>query len=233
MSDKYTDKQRAILARSSKKETAYNYNNAVDLDISTLRSWLTWVVDNHNYIAEQLKDLSYLPFHDPITAQTYPTGLSNCTLTATQWINPKQPIGRAQTIIDNGRKYGYVQIPEEYIAPGDLVIVTNPNNNHHHTMLVDGFTQGEQNHKFMGKNYILPDDHPLVRYSNGSTHPSGYRQYVGLLEYIDNSHGKTDIKYYRHYDPGTSEVLLPEIVVTPKSAIFTNNRITTNYRPNK
>lgn len=36
------------------------------------------------------------------------------------------------------------------------------------------------------------------------------------MEYIDNSEGKTDVKYYRHYDPGSNEVLLPEIVITPK-----------------
>ena len=40
------------------------------------------------------------------------------------------------------------------------------------------------------------------------------------MEYIDNSHGKTDVKYYRHYDPGTNRVLLPEVVVTPKGNYF-------------
>lgn len=36
------------------------------------------------------------------------------------------------------------------------------------------------------------------------------------MEYIDNSDGKTNVRYFRHYDPGTNEVLLSEIVVTPK-----------------
>ncbi len=29
---------------------------------------------------------------------------------------------------------------------------------------------------------------------------------------------KTIVRYYRHYNPGTNEVLLPEIVVTPKGS---------------
>lgn len=123
---------------------------------------------------------------------------------------------RAQTIIDEGNKYGYVEIPESHLLPGDLAIATNPSNNAHHTMLVSGFTNSQQKHTFQGKDYILPPDHPLVRYSNGTTHPSGYRKSVGLMEYIDNSDGKTNVRYFRHYDPGTNEVLLSEIVVTPK-----------------
>lgn len=145
-----------------------------------------------------------------------PTAQSNCTLTATQWIDPTTPISRAETIIKDGKKYGYVEIPESHLRPGDLAIATNPSNNSHHTMLVHGFTTQQQPHTFNGKDYILPKDHPLVRYSSGTTHPSGYRRTVGLMEYIDNSEGKTDIKYYRHYSPGEYEVLLPEIVVTPK-----------------
>lgn len=212
MADPLSPKQKAILRRSSTGQTASNYSDAVDQN--------TWIgtIDNIGLgkagdaavqAADYVSDFIF-------GKKKIPTAQSNCTLTATQWVNPNTPISRAETIINDGNRYGYVEIPESHLLPGDLAIATNPSNNAHHTMLVSGFTQNQQKHNFQGKDYILPADHPLVRYSNGTTHPSGYRKAVGLMEYIDNSEGKTDVKYYRHYDPGSNEVLLPEIVITPK-----------------
>ena len=214
MPDYLSPKQRLILKRSLAGTTAGNYDEALDGDISPLRATITRAIDSEK--AEG--DYIYLTSdgYVPNIAKIIPTRLSNCTLTATQWVNPKAPLMRAQTIIDNGNKYGYVEIPESHLLPGDLAIATNHSNNAHHTMLVCGFTNKPQKHTFQRKNYVLPAEHPLVRYSNGTTHPSGYRKSVGLMEYIDNSDGKTDVRYYRHYDPGTNAVLLPEIVVTPK-----------------
>ena len=206
-----TPKQRAILERSQAQKTASNYSDAVDQN--------TWIkpfkeigLGSHGDAAVRAADcISNFLFGKKVI----PTAESNCTLTATQWVNPKFPISRAETIIKDGHKYGYVEIPESQLAPGDLVIATNPTDNSHHTMLVSGFTDKQQNHTFQGKDYVLPPDHPLVRYSNGTTHPSGYRRSVGLMEFIDNGDGKTDIKYYRHFSPDQKKVLLPEIVVTP------------------
>lgn len=214
MADYLSPKQKAILKRSQSSETASNYSDAVDQN--------TWIgtIDNvrlggaGNTAVQAADYVSNFLFGN----KKIPTAQSNCTLTATQWVNPNVPISRAETIINDGAKYGYAKIPEAHILSGDLAIATNPSNNAHHTMLVHGFTKGQQNHTFQGKNYILPPDHPLVRYSNGTTHPSGYRKSVGLMEYIDNSDGKTNVRYFRHYDPGTNEVLLPEIVVTPQGS---------------
>ena len=212
MADYLSPKQKAILKRSRSSKTASNYSDAVDQN-----TWIG-VIDSIGLgragdTAVQAADyVSNLLFGK----KKIPTAQSNCTLTATQWVNPKVPISRAETIINDGTKYGYVEIPEAHLLPGDLAVATNPSNNAHHTMLVYDFTKGQQNHTFQGKNYILPPDHPLARYSNGTTHPSGYRRSVGVMEYLDNSDGKTNVRYYRHYDPGTNEVLLPEIVVTPQ-----------------
>ena len=211
-------KQRAILKRSLSGTTAGNYDEALDGDISSFRAGVTREMDRQKAEEDYTYPTTDGPY--PNLFKLLPTGLSNCTLTATQWVDPKTPLMRAQTIIDDGNKYGYVEIPESHLLPGDLVIATNPFNNAHHTMLVHGFTNAPQEHTFLNKNYVLPKGHPLVRYSTGSTHPSSYRRSVGLMEYIDNSHGKTDVKYYRHYDPGTNRVLLPEVVVTPKGNYF-------------
>ena len=212
MGDYLTSKQKQILKRSSVKETASNYSTAVDQnswigDIKKvgLRNFGDVVVKNADYISNFL-----------FGKKTIPTMQSNCTLTATQWVNPNNPISRAETIIKEGNKYGYIEIPESHLRVGDLVIATNPNNNAHHTMLVSGFTNSQQKHNFCNKEYLLPKGHPLVRYSTGTTHPSGYRKDIGLLEYTDNSDGKTNLKYYRHYNPNQKEVLLPTVIVTPK-----------------
>ena len=215
MPDYLSPKQRSILKRSLAGTTAGNYHEALDGNIPVFRAGITKLIDKGKVEGNYTYPIPNGIF--PNIFKFLPTGLSNCTLTATQWVNPKAPLMRAQTIIDNGNKYGYVEIPEAHLLPGDLVIATNPSNNAHHTMLVNGFTTKPQKHTFLGKNYVLPAGHPLVRYSTGTTHPSGYRESVGLMEYIDHSDGKTDVRYYRHYDPGTNEVLLPEIVVTPKN----------------
>lgn len=192
--------RKEILQRSESESVANNYSDAIDGDISETRDKVTTFLDNISHI---------------IGSKKIPTGVSNCTLTATQWINPKQPLMKAQTIIDNGNKYGYQEIPEYHLLPGDLVIATNPQNNAHHTMLVYDFVKVPYTHKFYDKEYNLPAGHPLVRYSTGTTHNSGYRTGLGLLEYLDNSEGKTSVKYYRYYNTDQKEVLLPELIVTP------------------
>jgi hypothetical protein len=57
-----------------------------------------------------------------------PTGLSNCTLTASQWINPNRPIGRAATIVTKPRENGFAQIGEEYLIPGTMIIASKDPN---------------------------------------------------------------------------------------------------------
>lgn len=223
-----SDKQKEILKRSQSSQTASNYSDAVDQNtwIGTLNHPLVRTISTFIPGGMPIAIRGGKAGDDAVQAADYvsnfifgkkkiPTAQSNCTLTASQWVNPKIPISRAETILKDGRKYGYIEIPESHLLSGDLVIATNPSNNAHHTMLVSGFTKNQQNHTFQGKDYVLPPDHPIVRYSNGTTHPSGYRRSVGLMEYIDNSDGKTDLKYYRHFKPGEKEVLLPEIVVTP------------------
>lgn len=184
-----------------KRKVASNYSDAVDTK-TLLSDWVIKGLDflNNNQLFHQM-------------GWKIPTGASNCTLSATQWVNPEIPISRADTIIKNGSKYGYYEIPEAHANKGDLVIATNPQNNAHHTMLIDGFVDRDQYHTFLGTNYFLPQDHPLVSYSTGTTQNTGYRNKIGLKEYLDNSHGKTDVKYYRHYNTPPTSVLLPELVV--------------------
>lgn len=145
------------------------------------------------------------------TGWSIPTGASNCTLSATQYVNPSTPISRADTILTNGEYYDYHEIPEDELIPGDLIIATNPDNKSHHTMIFTGRNKNPYSHEFLGKTYNIPANHPQVTYSTGTTDVSGIRSNIGLLEYLDNSHGKTDLRYFRYQKP----IMLPELVVTP------------------
>lgn len=221
------EKQRTTLQRSAQGTTASNYSDAVDLDISKAREnytigsdRLSVALKDYPRVAGIIRRGFNLVGKDYTKGDKLPTGLQNCTLTATGWICPEAPIGNANTILNDGLNYGYVQIPQEYALPGDLVIASNPDTGANHSMLLANLTSQPTTMTFYGDTYNIPEDHPIMRYSNGSTDPSGYRGYVPLAGYLANSGGKTQVNYYRHLDPGTGEVLLPPIEVTPQGNII-------------
>lgn len=188
-----------ILKRSEHPATASNYSKSVDS--------APWIKQLGSFGDGLIKAADYVS--SLFNKKVIPTGQSNCMLTVSSWINPKTPISRSQTIIDNGKKYGYVEIPQSHMLPGDLLIATNPINNAHHAMLVHGFDK---------------KDKPLVRYSSGTTHSSGYRYSKPLQYYIDNSNGKTNLQVFRYYEPESREILLPEITVTPNGNNISKNQ---------
>lgn len=209
-----TEKQKRILKRSSVPKTASNYSDAVDANYNKIGDIFTKIADDlTSTYGDNIKSVMTNPIVSTLLLWKgkIPTAKSNCTLTATQWVNPDAPISRAQTIIDEGHKYGYHEIPKEYALPGDLIIATNPKTNAHHTMLLQEYSDKDYDSSFMGKNYRIKKGDPLVRYSNGSTNDSGYRNSIALQQYIDNSHGKTNIRYFTHLYP--NEHWPPEVIV--------------------
>lgn len=183
------------------KAPASNYSRAVDMDISSVREGLTDLV-------QRIGDCF------GIHAKT---GLSNCTLTATQWVNPKIPIGRAATIVTNPGKYQYEQIHADYAIPGNLVIASKDpkqyidgENNVYHTMVITGFADKDHIFSYGDKNYKIKKGEPLVSYSRGQNMPSELRKNIPLSVYNDQGEGKT---YNRFYRLKTNETYLPEAVV--------------------
>lgn len=129
-------------------------------------------------------------------------GISNCTLSATGWIDPNNQYMSAKNLFNNPES-GYVEVDKEYALPGDLLIAKNPEKDSYHTMLIEGFD----------------GDDPLLRYSRGG-HNTKKNLVTGrsLKEYhrLDNEQGgnHTEDHYFRYNIP--NEYWLPEIVVTPK-----------------
>ena len=128
-------------------------------------------------------------------------GLSNCTLSATQWVDPSNPYMSAKNIFNNPNS-GYTEIDAENALPGDLLITKNPEQGTYHTMLIEGF---DKNNK------------PLLRYSRGG-HDTEENLVTGrTLEgyhMADKAQGgnHTEDHYFR---PNVyNEHWLPEVVVT-------------------
>lgn len=167
-----------ILSRANKVAT--NYSDAKDFTLDPL-----------NYAVRKIAK-----------TLTGRGGISNCTLSATGWIDPNNQYMSAKNIFDNPGS-GYTEIDKAYALPGDLLIAKNPKEGSYHTMLIERFN----------------GDDPVLRYSRGG-HNTEKNLVTGrsLEEYhrLDNEQGgnHTEDHYFRYNLP--NEYWLPEIVVTPK-----------------
>ncbi len=128
-------------------------------------------------------------------------GLSNCTLSATQWVDPNNSYMSAKNI-EGHSNTGYKEISKDAAVPGDLLISKNPNRGSYHTMMITGFDKNQN---------------PILSYSRGG-HDTKNNLVTGrgLLDYhaADNSQGgyHTEDHYFRYNYP--DETTLPEVVIT-------------------
>lgn len=147
------------------------------------------------------------------------SGISNCTLTASQWVNPDNPLMRAASIVENSNPY-FTKISKEYAIPGDLLITKNPKHNSYHTMMITGF-----------ENNV-----PLLTYSAGGTNTEKeLRKNIPLNVYhirdTEQGGNHTEDLYYRPLY--NNEVVLPEVVVTPNGNFINyNNKAQGGYLQN-
>lgn len=203
----YTKEQEAVRRALTSKEPASNYSDAVDMNIWKPREVVTdWVQRLGNLFGTHAR-----------------TGLSNCTLTASQWVNPKRPIGRAASIVTDPEKHQFSQIPEEYAIPGTLVIASKDPaqykdgvDNVYHTMLLTGFADKDYDFSYGGKDYKIKKGEPLVDYSRGQNMASELRRSIPLSVYNDQGEGKTFNRFYKPKDDKITQIMMPEIVITPK-----------------
>ena len=203
----YTKEQEAVRRALVSKEPASNYSDAIDMDIWKPREVVTdWVQRLGNFFGVHAK-----------------TGLSNCTLTASQWVNPDKPIGRAASIVTDPGKHQFSQIPEEYAIPGTLVIASKDPaqykdgvDNVYHTMLLTGFADKDYDFSYGGKDYKIKKGEPLVDYSRGQNMASELKRSIPLSVYNDQGEGKTFNRFYKPRDNRIAQAFLPEVIVKPK-----------------
>lgn len=203
--------QDKIVERAKEKiqndEIYNNYEDAVDA------SWFEPMK------AKWVRFRSSLPAHPKIIG----AGGSNCILNASQWIDPSVPIMASRTLTDNPYKYGYFQLPQEYAVPGDMVIADN-NAGSYHAMLLSGFSPFNTTSTLNNKIYELSKGDPLVMYSRGrALADENLVEDAPLKGYLDQSDGKSRVRYYRNIKPGTQEGLLPPIVDTPSKSYIDYN----------
>lgn len=162
-----------------------NYENAVDNNmgpfITNLRKGLRYAKD---YISDSV-----------------PAGISNCTLTATQWVDPNNPIMSAKTIVSNPDSVGYFKINADQAVPGDLLIAKVPGKDSYHTMYISGFDN---------------EGKPLLDYSRGGMDvEKNLRTNIPIDWYTANSDGHTQNLYFRNNKFAKS--ILPEVTVIGKN----------------
>lgn len=164
-----------------------------------------------------------------------PSGLSNCTLTASQWVHPDIPIGSARSIVNNPKRYKYYKVTPEYAIPGSLVIAsynlndTEGSDNSYHTMMISGYAPKDYQYDFNGNTYYISKGEPLVSYSKGGNNEQDLVKNIPLNVYLKNSEGHDILRYYRPLDnQGIGNVLLPNIDVISNKKQFggkmNNNR---------
>lgn len=161
-----------------------NYEDAVDNNMGSI---MTGIRKGLRYIKDNISD-------------SIPAGISNCTLTATQWVDPTNPIMSAKTIVSNPDSVGYSKINVDQVVPGDLLIAKVPGKDSYHTMYVSGFDK---------------EGNPLLDYSRGGMGvEENLRTNIPLEWYTANSDGHTQNLYYRNNK--FNKTVLPEIIVTGK-----------------
>lgn len=164
------------------------------------------VYSNYEQAIDNKIHLWRIPLQRQLKNWGLPSGLSNCTLSATQWVDPSNPIMKAATIFSNPST-GYTKISSQDAVPGNLLITKNPNTGSYHTMMIEGFDVN-------GK--------PILRYSTGNHTQDALKTNVSLSDYHkrDNSYGgnHTEDHYFRYNYP--NEVFLPEITVFPHKYDF-------------
>lgn len=133
--------------------------------------------------------------------ENFPTRASNCTLSATQWVNPANPINRAPSIVNEPNKYNYTKIDSIDALPGDLLIAKVPNKDSYHTMMVTGFAKRDKDYNFRGKSYKAKEGEPLLTYSRGGNSLGNMQFNVPLSVYTEHSDGHTENMFFRHNNP--------------------------------
>ena len=180
-----TGGESGAIVNQNRNKVYNNYEQAVDNNMgpfmTSLRKGLRYAKD---YISDSV-----------------PAGISNCTLTATQWVDPNNPIMSAKTIVSNPGSVGYSKINANQVVPGDLLIAKMPGKSSYHTMYVSGFDNNGQ---------------PLLDYSRGGINvENNLRTNIPLNWYTSNSDGHTQNLYFRNNKFAKS--VLPEIIIIGKN----------------
>lgn len=193
-----TPEEIALWRANHTTRPASNYSAAADMNITKTRENLTDFIQNN------------IP--------NCPTGLSNCTLTASQFYG--RPVGRASTIVNNPKANNFYQVDEKHAVPGTMVIASDPlgtPNPKYHTMILSGYADKDYPFEYNGIKYDIKKGEPLVHYSKGKNTKESYKKNIPLRVYNDQGEGKVYNRYYRPYDKnGLPNVLLPEITILGK-----------------
>lgn len=133
-------------------------------------------------------NLTWLPGIDPHT----------CINTVTGFYNPDCTVASNSRFVATPEEFGYKEIPQKDIVPGDIIILSNSNNHPTHAVMFDSVAEGSGVHN--GYKYEQGDT--LVNYSNGRRDADAYRKQGPLKRFDDPEYSGGDFsgphRYFRY-----------------------------------
>lgn len=133
-------------------------------------------------------NLTWLPGIDPHT----------CINTVTGFYNPNCTVASNPRFVATPEEFGYKEIPQKDIVPGDIIILSNGNNHPTHAVMFDSVAEEMGIHN--GYRYEQGDT--LVNYSNGGRGKNDYRKQGPLKRFDDSEHSGGDFsgphRYFRY-----------------------------------
>lgn len=121
-----------------------------------------------------------------------------CLNTVTGFYDPNNTVASNPNMVAHPEDYGYKEIEQKDVIPGDLIILSNKNNHPTHAVMFDSVSEGYGIHNGFP---FAPGD-TLVNYSNGGRGKNDYRLQGPLLRFDDPSKAGGDFsgvhRYYRY-----------------------------------
>lgn len=105
-----------------------------------------------------------------------------CINTVTGFYDKNNTVANNSHLIDNPEKYGYREITQEELVPGDLIILNDGEQYPHHAVMFDSIAEEDG---ITSDNYPIIKGDTLVNYSNGGRGKGNYRLQQPIRKFSD------------------------------------------------
>lgn len=120
-----------------------------------------------------------------------------CLNTVTSFYNPKSTGSINREFVANPKRYGFKEISQKEVLPGDIIMLSDKNNRPNHAVMFDSVA---------AKDSVSPQGEPieegdtLVNYSNGSlVQGKGYRKQNPLSMFLEPNAGGDFTGVHRYF----------------------------------
>lgn len=118
-----------------------------------------------------------------------------CLNTVTGFYNPKATVASNPKFVENPEKFGFTEIPQKEVLPGDIIILSRGDNHPKHAVMFDSVAEKGGIHN----GYIYEAGDTLVNYSNGGRNLDDYRLQGPLSRFDDPKMSGGDFSGIKRY----------------------------------